>query len=691
MKRQGPGAGLRSHLRHAVMLAVFWGIGGTVLAQNTFQSAGDWHEPGNWSAGVPGAGETVTIAANCTLADATAWLADLTLEPGYTLTFESTNAKLRATNVLIQGSLTHLPDDTSTTTNALGVWIVDHWIYVECEDFTLAAGAEINVLGKGFYGALVSSGAGQGPGGGHGSSHPSTGGGYGGSGGRGRNSSLTAGTAGGTVYGDLAMPLFPGSGGGNGWGGFTLGGPGAGGGLVRIHATGHVEIDGIINAKGAQSIQWRDSSGGSGGGIYITSDTFGGSGRLMADGGRPRNDSLYGGGGGGGRIAVHFAPESQALAPASQVRFSVAGARGGIGDATYYGFDGADGTLYVTSGLGLPTVFDGSVRIHNVPIWNPSSLVISNTAHVQLVEPDVALTVGGDMLLSSTGRLSFATLRSFDIQGNAVLEDSAAWVVQAGATNSVYPEFGAELDIAGDLTIRSGAWLYLHSDNTNGGSAIIRLANLYVPDANAGINAVGRGWRGGRAKFDPGRGPGGGDCTNNGDIGGGGSYGGYGGRSSSGVQRTPYDVAISNAPVRPGSGGGAGWSEHVGGDGGGLVHIVASGTIQNDGVIDASGTNARPQRGGGGSGGGIHLRCRTFSGSGVLRANGGDATWSSVDLLGGGGGGGGRIAVWRVNHTFSGDVFVDPGASYPDSPQPATLGTIHWEQVPPMGTVMLIK
>ena len=89
-----------------------------------------------------------------------------------------------------------------------------------------------------------------------------------------------------------------------------------------------------------------------------------------------------------------------------------------------------------------------------------------------------------------------------------------------------------------------------------------------------------------------------------------------------------------------------------------------------------------------GSGGGIYLYGDTFSGSGLLRANGGTNSRSGGPA-GGGGGGGGRIAVWYRLSTngWLGTVQVMGGGGAIGAGD-GDVGTIVWEFHPPSrGTI----
>jgi len=109
----------------------------------------------------------------------------------------------------------------------------------------------------------------------------------------------------------------------------------------------------------------------------------------------------------------------------------------------------------------------------------------------------------------------------------------------------------------------------------------------------------------------------------------GGGYGGRGGDTGGGGYGETYGSIT--APVNIGSGGQGG-----GGDGGGAVILTVTGTTTVDGTITASATSGSDGRGSGGS---IYITTGFFTGTGTLRANGGD------DITTDAAGGGGRIAV----------------------------------------------
>ncbi len=148
-----------------------------------------------------------------------------------------------------------------------------------------------------------------------------------------------------------------------------------------------------------------------------------------------------------------------------------------------------------------------------------------------------------------------------------------------------------------------------------------------------------------------------GGTTTGGPTGGsGGSYGGAGVNFAGSTNAVYGDPANPN---EPGSGGGHDGAGGNGGDGGGVIRILA-GSVRVDGQILADGQDGwyvyAGHDGGGGSGGAVRIDAGTVTGSGIVRARGGNGA--------GGGGGGGRIAVytWDAMDLAAGNVTV-PGGS----------------------------
>ncbi|MEI6168921.1 MAG: hypothetical protein WCS52_17200 [bacterium] len=289
-------------------------------------NAGDWNDGSIWSLGRPPMqGDDVTVTNPVALSNATDFLRSFQITNA-TLVFSNWTSALNASNVTVQsGGVLTLPPAFTNGAMSNRVWIV-------CTNFTLASNGTINadyrgycggtnITGPGWTNLLAAQGAGAGSG--------SCGGGYGGRGGEPMGFNATGI---GPAYGSASVPAEPGSGGARAT---TAGG--AGGGAVRIEASGTATCFGTITANGGNGLGNGDG-GGSGGSIAIVCGQFAGStnGLLRAYGGAGTDTA---GGGGGGRIAVVYA-QSPAVNPG--VRFGVTeGAKGGRGYA------GQPGTLYL--------------------------------------------------------------------------------------------------------------------------------------------------------------------------------------------------------------------------------------------------------------------------------------------------------------------------------------------------------
>lgn len=225
-------------------------------------------------------------------------------------------------------------------------------------------------------------------------------------------------------------------------------------------------------------------------------------------------------------------------------------------------------------------------------------------------------------------------------QGGMMVSNAAAFRVYAGVTTA--PETpGAFVDVQGDLVISHTAWVYPYSHPTNGGSVKFTVGNLRIPTQNTGINATGLGFWGGRPKvfteiplaadrfegWGPGRG------KNKIAAG----HGGIGWDANATHGRAYGSAA---APLYPGSGGGYNERNIYGSNGGGAVHVVATGDVVVEGSILAD-ADQSAYAAGGGAGGSVSIVCdRILGTTGLISAHGSDRAQE-----GGPCGGGGRIAV----------------------------------------------
>ena len=632
---------------------------------------GDWFDATKWVgtvAPVSDGDAAVITNGSVILTNSTPGLSSFIISNA-TLTFSNNwNTELLASNVTVAGTLTHAVNLT-TTTNASGQWIPTNRVYVVCTNFTLASNGTIDASAKGYQGNTnwaSSVRTGYGPGGGHGEAGKMRGGGgsYGGLGGLGDNTGY------GPVYDTPNAPANPGSGGGCKTASDGLGGNG--GGCVLIQASGHVLVNGTINANGNNGTS-DSGGGGSGGGVWISCSTFNGTnGLITANGGAGLGG--YGGGGGGGRIAVTYDPASETAAGLQPtVRLSANGG-GGAGN-------GSLGTLYFTDTLVLPTVmlgWNGRPSFPSATNWVPNSLTLSN-GWLTLPSGFLLYVTNNMQLIASRLDMTNSTL---SCGGNLTLTNASKLYLYSGPTNASGRSYGGLLDVSGhDIMINSNCTLYCASEPTNGGSLLIRMQNLSISSGGA-INGDGLGFTGGTSAHSTGYGPGGGSGGAS-VRGGGGGHGGKGGNGSSAVNGGPTNDVMT-APMLPGSGGANGWGGICnGGAGGSLVRVEAAGQIILNGRISADGGGGIEDSGGGGAGGGLYLICQKFNGAtnGVLSAKGGTGTAY------GGGGGGGRIAVWMVYSNYVGSVNVNGGTGVTTG----GVGTVYWKVIPQAGMVISIN
>ncbi len=208
------------------------------------------------------------------------------------------------------------------------------------------------------------------------------------------------------------------------------------------------------------------------------------------------------------------------------------------------------------------------------------------------------------------------------------------------------------------------------------GATTINAANVTV-EGGGSISADGQGYPGANCNTPPnnpaGGGPGGGpfNCNNNGN---GGSYGGLGtGPNTSSV--ATYGSSL--APTDLGSGGSGGYQVYpagnpTGGNGGGAIRLIVTGTLTNNGIVSANGGNGTAYYLGGvagsGSGGSVYVTTGTLAGSGVFQANGGTTTVPGNPPTTALAGGGGRVAIY---FRMPAATRVSPPRPQPEEPTPA--------------------
>lgn len=695
-----------------ILTAVSAALSDTLFWIGTANS--NWNVAGNWNLGrVPAEGDDVLITNIGTrrviLAEPTPLLNSFTISNG-TLVFTNWTTVLNAEQVTIgNGGVLTMP--AAFATNQMS-----NRIAIACGDLLIATGGVINADRLGFQRA---NGPGASP---TVATYSSGGAGHGGRGGISGHL-----YAGGEEYNTPSNPIVPGSGAGNTTS--CQGGPG--GGAVWIQASGRITVHGLISANGSPGTvaSSRDGGGGAGGSILLICETFAGTGGVIrADGART---SSLAGGGGGGRIALHYSPQAQALLDPPQVEFSVKPGLGYVYErdrflmadyGTIYLSDsssvfrvsnvvsGFHGHLIFPEGFSTfstdafrlqnacigfatePFAYDiagpitlsdtnsgligrGAVTISCSALTNAGLIKLGSNSTVQVngsvVMPNGEWTMrdGGTVSVGDgvvvSGAAGVVNWQGFEaaVTGNVLLTSGAAAHFVGDPTNGVPGAWGARLRVEGDVRLESNSWIFPYSDVTNGGSPYLVCRNLEV-ESGCGFNADGKG-------FDVSSGPGGAPTVGT-TTGSGGAYGGRGGRASSGADfGLPYGSALY--PIDAGSGG-AKTTSSGGGRGGGVIRVEAQERILINGTMTVCGMAGGAyggREGGGGAGGSIYLKAPIIAGTnGILRADGGNAPYSSTW---GGAGSGGRIALLYDPAAQSQiprpslRITVNPGNNYPEA------------------------
>ena len=606
------------------MITLLLMAGGALATTRTWQlgsGTGDWFDPLNWDGQttVPAAGDDVVVNTGGTvlLTNSTPALASLSLVG--TLMFTNWNTVLSATTVTVSsGGVLTLPPAYESETPL-------HRIQIECEDFTLASGASVNISARGHAGKAKASGFGPGKG------NQPKGAGHGGQG-----LPFDGVYYFGSPYGDPVAPILPGSAGGAQW---TARG-GHGGGAIRIAATGAVHVDGAINAagEGGYNADGTYSGGGSGGSVYIQCETFSGASSGLVDvsgGSTPQNNN-----GAGGRIAIHYDVAKQALLPVPQVTFRAKPGNALRADSM--------GSLYLSDGSWVVAPFTRFEGVWFHGAWAANWTFTGDFSPINGIgfgQPSATVNIAGDLVLNQTclGLSGGSQLRCDNLvltNGGSMSVLSAYTPVPATATTTT--QYGSLVEASGRISLASGSWVYPFVclkpysgiANTNGVAPLFRAAQVSI-DTNAGFNAMGFGPPGGGYNVNP-WGTGNGNASGRGYGRRDGAGAAHGGSGTGGTLAQRYGSAF--APVFPGSGGGAGY-RGTGAPGGGAIRLQATGVVELNGTLTAE---AGPHNGDaqGASGGSVFVLAGAFRGGpqAVMKANGGSGNTYSH-------GGGGRIAV----------------------------------------------
>jgi hypothetical protein len=486
-------------------------------------------------------------------------------------------------------------------------------------NFNLTASGVMSADGWGFSGGVLLNANGEGPGASASCTDECGGAGHGGVGGQ---SYIFE--SGGPSYGTLATPETFGS--GAGASGYRFGGDG--GGRFKIIAGGDASINGTISARGTAGDAHNDfaAGGGSGGSIWIQSNILNGSGSVTVQGGDGSQGYEGSGSGAGGYISLN-STSGYLYTGSVNVASGTVAAEGGRAES---------GQFY----LGLSSLDDfcdagnfATSCIITDTLYLPRDFTITGTSW--------AVGVTGQIVLVGDRKNSGFTVdltNNFDVDGT--------W------NGDIDEAFVDNFQVSG--TLHSNLFVKATSDIDIQSAAV--------------LNANERGFRGAYHINEPGQGPGGmstsptsGQC--------GASHGGTGGLGTSCGAVTSGTYGSADLTLVKGSGGAAS-NFYDGGSGGGVIGLLAGGTLTLDGTISANGGSSLGNGSnwsGAGSGGSLLFYGDVITGSGSVSVNGGNGQTTHS-----GGGGGGRISyIYTTTHSFSGTESANGGTV---TAPPATAG-----------------
>jgi hypothetical protein len=428
-------------------------------------------------------------------------------------------------------------------------------------DIQIAAGGQVDVSGRGYPSE-------QGPGAGGSTAESGGGAGYGGPGGN------ASSISGGATYGSLTQPTDLGSGGGWEVGVGTKGG--AGGGALKVVATGTLNVNGQILANGRNGTgsTFYDNGGGSGGSVWLDVGTLTGNGTIAANGGNAGGGAA-GGGGGGGRVAI------------------------------YADTDAFAGTVTTCAGTGYQNGGTGT-QFYMTDLQ--TGLVMDNCG-VASIDTDLAgaTTIDGDVVVRNAARLTLTG--TLAITGDLTIEDAGTLTHPAAALG------GASISITGDAAIEVGGQM-----NVTGRGYPPRQGPGAGQSSSHSGGGAGHGGPGGDSPVNSGGatygsftepvtlGSGGGEET---DVAHGGNGGGALHVSVGGT------FTIDGAVLANGGSGTGSTSQDNGGGAGGSLWLTAN-ALNGSGTIAANGGNGGGGASGGGGGGGriaIHAGADAFTGT----------------------------------------------------------------------------
>ena len=617
----------------------------TVFAADPITStqSGNWSTGSTWVGGVaPGESDDVVIA------------------NGHTVTLTGTGSVTVNSVTIESGGILEHDDNTTSKSNIINI--------ITTAGFDVQSGGSIDVDGLGYSGGTQGN-DGNGSGGGltgSGCCGGGAGGSHGGIGGDGSSNGTP-----GDTYGSYTAPIDLGSGGA---GGRNTGAGTDGGGAIILTVGGTMTIDGTITAEGSTA---NAGGAGSGGSVYITADSFDGSGSVSADGGENTySASGASGAGGGGRVSLVYTTSdsfSGSVSAEGGPNSPDPDSKGSEGTVVRIDQNAGDDDFYLDS---------GTITISSNTTYNNFTI----TSATSSVDSGIELTISGtfdapNAYLSGTGTVSATNTT---ISGNSYVDiENFSGGVGTIENGGILTKGGTDQYSFSSLTIESGGTL-THDQNTTSKDHVLDLSisgNLDVQSGGS-IDVDGLGYSGGTQGND-GNGSGGG-LTGTGCCGGGAgaSYGGVGGPGSAGGTEPGGVYGSYSAPIDLGSGGAGGRNTGNGSDGGGAIILNISGTMTVNGAVSADGAPAAGA--GSGSGGSVYITVGRLEGSSSISANGGSQGSNGSGT--GGGGGGGRVAIYfSVANTLSGSIAASGGVSSVDSDNSGLEGTVlidrpepHW-------------
>ncbi|MFH1947470.1 MAG: hypothetical protein ABIJ23_04935 [Candidatus Magasanikbacteria bacterium] len=280
----------------------------------------------------------------------------------------------------------------------------------------------------------------------------------------------------------------------------------------------------------------------------------------------------------------------------------------------------------------------------------PTSTTIVNISSSTAITVNVTANISFDTLnIGGSSALNTLVLTADITEGIAININNNGIIQQKNSNTQT---------ITGDLTINSGGKL-THTDNSTSQlyKVDFSVANAII-NSGGFVNVNGLGFDGSVNEIIDGYGTGGGQSTGDDLTAGGGGAGHFGnGGSGQGSFAGGVGYGDISSISTIGSGGGSAYNNALGGSGGGLIILNASGDITISGAISATGSNGavaidQANGAGGGAGGGIKLVADSFIGTPTsltaIGGNGGDSTRD-----GGGGGGGGVYLEYTTANSIN--------------------------------------